>query len=124
MSYLSSSDKVGRGNIDNNSFQLYDMYDNNILKNDTRQGRNKIKEIRKKKKNLLAIYCHPLPCKHKCFGSEKANLIINIKRGFKDRGSQRVQRWTKENHGRVLCPQLPGTLIRLFGNAFLIHDEP
>ena len=62
-------------------------------------------------------------CKHKCFGSEKANLI-NIKRGFKDRGSQRVQRWTKENDGRVLCPQLPGTLIRLFGNAFLIHDEP
>lgn len=121
MSYLSSSDKVGRGNIDNNSFQLYDMYDNNILKNDTRQGRNKIKEIRKK--ILFAIYCHPLPCKHKCFGSEKANLI-NIKRGFKDRGSQRVQRWTKENDGRVLCPQLPGTLIRLFGNAFLIHDEP
>lgn len=56
MSYLSSSDKVGRGNIDNNSFQLYDMYDNNILKNDTRQGRNKIKEIRKKKKtSLLSI---------------------------------------------------------------------
>ena len=121
MSYLSSSDKVGRGNIDNNSFQLYDMYDNNILKNDTRQGRNKIKEIRKK--ILFAIYCHPLPCKHKCFGCEKANLI-NIKRGFKDRGSQRVQRWTKENDGRVLCPQLHGTLIRLFGNAFLIHDEP
>ena len=55
MSYLSSSDKVGRGNIDNNSFQLYDMYDNNILKNDTRQGRNKIKEIRKKKSSLLSI---------------------------------------------------------------------
>lgn len=54
MSYLSSSDKVGRGNIDNNSFQLYDMYDNNILKNDTRQGRNKIKEIRKKKSSLLS----------------------------------------------------------------------
>ena len=59
MSYLSSSDKVGRGNIDNNSFQLYDMYDNNILKNDTRQGRNKIKEIRKK--ILFAIYCYSLP---------------------------------------------------------------
>ena len=55
MSYLSSSDKVGRGNIDNNSFQLYDMYDNNILKNDTRQGRNKIKDIRKKKSSLLSI---------------------------------------------------------------------
>ena len=55
MSYLSSSDKVGRGNIDNNSFQLYDMYDNNILKNDTRQGRNKIKEIRKKKSSLLSM---------------------------------------------------------------------
>ena len=55
MSYLSSSDKVGRGNIDNNSFQLYDMYDNNILKNDTRQGRNKIKEIRKKNPSLLSI---------------------------------------------------------------------
>ena len=55
MSYLSSSDKVGRGNIDNNFFQLYDMYDNNILKNDTRQGRNKIKEIRKKKSSLLSI---------------------------------------------------------------------
>ena len=55
MSYLSSSDKVGRGNIDNNSFQLYDMYDNNILKNDTRQERNKIKEIRKKKSSLLSI---------------------------------------------------------------------
>lgn len=55
MSYLSSSDKVGRGHIDNNSFQLYDMYDNNILKNDTRQGRNKIKEIRKKKSSLLSI---------------------------------------------------------------------
>ena len=55
MSYLSSSDKVGRGNIDNYSFQLYDMYDNNILKNDTRQGRNKIKEIRKKKSSLLSI---------------------------------------------------------------------
>ena len=81
------------------------------------------KSRKSEKKILFAIYCHPLPCKHKCFGSEKANLI-NIKRGFKDRGSQRVQRWTKENHGRVLCPQLPGTLIRLFGNAFLIHDEP
>lgn len=55
MSYLSSSDKVGRGNIDNNSFQLYDMYDNNILKSDTRQGRNKIKEIRKKNPSLLSI---------------------------------------------------------------------
>ena len=55
MSYLSSSDKVGRGNIDNYSFQLYDMYDNNILKNDTRQERNKIKEIRKKKSSLLSI---------------------------------------------------------------------
>lgn len=59
MSYLSSSDKVGRGNIDNNSFQLYDMYDNNILKNDTRQGRNKIKEIRKKKKPPCYLLSSP-----------------------------------------------------------------
>lgn len=60
MSYLSSSDKVGRGNIDNNSFQLYDMYDNNILKNDTRQGRNKIKEIRKKNPLCYLLSSPPL----------------------------------------------------------------